>query len=656
MFPTRRSRGRAIPISRRIRAIAGGLSITLLLTGCGLFGGGSNDDDEVTATGTAFLADWAAGRYTEAAARTSDPASAEKVLRGVSDRLRLGARSFRPGVLSGCKDQQPCVLPFDATLSLDALGDWTYPSALTLTENPDHSDPARAWQVAWSPALVHPKLTADTALARVRELPPRAPIVDRKGEPLVAEQEVFRVGVAAGKISAADLAKLAKLLDVDAAGLTKRNQSAPAGQFVEAVVLRKAEYQAVKPQLDNISGVVDRSDTLALAPTRQYARGVLGAVGPATKESLEKAGPLASGVDAIGSSGLQALYQRQLAGQPGGRVNLVDAKDGSVRETLQEFPPVAGRPLQVSLDKQVQDAAERALASIPGNASLVAVDTETGDILAVANAPAERAGDERALDGRYAPGSTFKIITTTALLRAGLSPADTVACPPNITVNGKRFENYDGLGSLGDVPFSKDFTESCNTAFISKAKDLAPDALHEAADSFGIGGSWDLGLNSFSGNVPPSSGSVDQSAAAIGQGRVLMSPLAMACVAATVASGTPRTPQLVLSGPPSPETSSPSPEGPADLPALPEAGTLRDLMLETVRSGTAHVLEIPGEQIGAKTGTAEYGSGARAGLHAWMVGFLDHIAFAVIVEDGVTGAQTAGPIARRFLLDVRDAS
>jgi cell division protein FtsI/penicillin-binding protein 2 len=79
-------------------------------------------------------------------------------------------------------------------------------------------------------------------------------------------------------------------------------------------------------------------------------------------------------------------------------------------------------------------------------------------------------------------------------------------------------------------------------------------------------------------------------------------------------------------------------------------------MLETVRAGTAHVLEIPGEQIGAKTGTAEYGSGATAGLHAWMVGFLDHIAFAVIVEDGVTGAQTAGPIARRFLLDVRDAS
>ncbi|MBA3745290.1 penicillin-binding transpeptidase domain-containing protein [Sporichthya sp.] len=259
------------------------------------------------------------------------------------------------------------------------------------------------------------------------------------------------------------------------------------------------------------------------------------------------------------------------------------------------------------------------------------------------NGPADRAGEDRALNGRYAPGSTFKIITTTALLRDGLSPSETVSCPPRINVGGKRFENYDGLGSLGEVAFREDFTQSCNTAFISRANDLAPDGLQEAANSFGIGGTWELGITSFSGDVPTSSDSVDQSAAAIGQGRVLTSPLAMASVAATVASGTPRTPRLVLSDRP-----------PEPLPALSEAGTLRDLMLATVRSGTARVLSIPGEQIGAKTGTAEYGSGTQAGLHAWMVGFLDRIAFAVIVEDGVSGSQTAGPIARRFLLDVRD--
>ncbi len=641
MINARRARRPEPSSGRRFRAIAGGAAIALLLSGCGVFGGGS-DDDGATTTGAAFLEDWAAGRYPEAAARTTDPAQAEELLRGVQDKLRVADRSFRPGALSGCQDDLPCVLAFDATLSLSALGDWSYPGSLTLTANPDDSEAAGAWLVDWSPAAVHPKLTAGTALARVRELPPRAAILDREGRPLVTEQEVVRVGVVAQKTLDENVRKLATLLDLDYDSLLQRKNSTPASQFVEAVVLRRAEHEAVKLRLNDIPGVQERSDMLPLAPTRQYARGVLGAVGPATKETLEKAGPTASSVDAIGSFGLQASYQQQLAGQPGGRVNLVDGA-GSVLETLHEFAPVAGTPLQISLDKQVQDAAERALASITGKASLVAIDTETGEILAVANGPADRAGEDRALNGRYAPGSTFKVITTAALLRNGLSPSDTVACPSTLTVDGKPFENYDGLGSLGNVPFSKDFTESCNTAFISQAKDLGPDVLREAANSFGIGRTWDLGLSGFSGDVPTSTSAVDQSAAAIGQGRVLMSPLAMASVAATVASGTPRVPQLIPGDSPA-----------APLPALPEAQTLRDLLLATVRSGTANVLAIPGEEVGGKTGTAEYGSGASAGLHAWMVGFLDNIAFAVLVEDGVSGSKTAGPIARQFLLGVRD--
>ncbi len=623
------------PRLRQLRAVAGGASVALLLAGCGLLGGDDNSG-EITAAGTAFLEDWAAGRYPEAAARTTDPAKAEQILKSVSDTLRLSSRTLRPGALTGCKNDEPCQLGFEATLSLATLGDWTYAGALTLTQV------AEAWQVEWSPAVVHPKLTADTALARVRELPPRAPILDRENRPLVTDQEVVRVGITAGKTLEESIRKLAQVLDLNYETLAQRSKNTPTSQFVEAVVLRKSEHDAVKLQLDDIPGVLERPDTLPLAPTRQYARALLGAVTPATKETLEKAGPMASSADEVGSFGLQAKFQQQLAGLPGGRVNLIRTPDRTVVETLHEFVAKPGSPVQLTLDKRVQDAAESALASVPNGASLVAIDTETGDVLAVANGPADRSAEDRALSGRYPPGSTFKVVTTTALLRDGLKTTDTVACPATVNVGGKRFENYDGLGALGNVPFRKDFTESCNTAFITRAGKLGPDALTQAAASFGLTSGWDLGVPSFAGSVPTSTSPIDQGAAAIGQGRVLMSPLAMASVAATVASGTPRTPRLLMDEAPS-ETGE----------SLPEAETLRELMLATVREGTANVLQIAGEEIGAKTGTAEYGSGDQAGLHAWMIGFTGRIAFAVIVEDGVSGSKTAGPVARRFLLAVR---
>jgi membrane peptidoglycan carboxypeptidase len=83
------------------------------------------------------------------------------------------------------------------------------------------------------------------------------------------------------------------------------------------------------------------------------------------------------------------------------------------------------------------------------------------------------------------------------------------------------------------------------------------------------------------------------------------------------------------------------------------ATALRNLMYATVKTGTAQVLRTKGVKVGAKTGTAEYGSEVQPGKHAWMVGFFGHIAFAVIVERGDTGASTAGPLAKSFIDDLK---
>jgi cell division protein FtsI/penicillin-binding protein 2 len=643
------------------RAIGGVAVMALLIAGCG--SSKAAPMDPAKAAGVAFLNDWSAGNLAGAAARTTDPKTAQAALEDLQSRIRPDTRVFVPGAKSGCSGGQPCTLAFGADLRLNALGHWKYAGSLGLSQVDEGK--TKRWLVAWAPSVIHPQLTDDTMLKRERTLPERAPILDRFDAPMVSNQTVIKVGVQAGSVPDGTISKLSDLLNLDVDGLTTRTNDAKEGDFVEAAVLRQSDYDAISAKLDAAGGVVTQKATQALAPTREFAREVLGAVATATAQSLAKAGDTASAADQIGSFGLQATYQKLLAGRPSGDVLLVKRATGKPVATLATFTGAPGVPLHTTLDPRVQLAADAALKGTTENSSLVAIDIRTGDVLAVANGPVSKAGDDRALSGRYAPGSTFKIITAQALLHSGLKLTDTVPCPPDVTVNGKKFSNYDGLGSLGDVAFERDFTESCNTAFIGAAQKLGTSALADAADAFGVHGSWDLGVNNYSGEVPPANSPEEQAADAIGQGRVLMSPLAMAVVAAAAASGTPRAPRLVLDGPPVQAAPAPLPSGspapgaiprpsPKPLAALQNADLLRALMIETVRLGTARVLSMKGVEVGAKTGTAQYGSDTQPGKHAWMVGFVGDIAFALIVERGDTGATTAGPLARAFVNKMKD--
>jgi cell division protein FtsI/penicillin-binding protein 2 len=655
----------------------------LLISGCGVLGGddggGGGGGKGPRGVAEGFLAEWSAARYAEAARRTTDPTAAAAALTAMQDTLHLRKRTFDPGKLSGsCDGAAGCRLDFDVDLDLTGLGEWRYASSLQIVRPADGG----GYQVRWTPSILHPRMTDATAFARVRVLPPRAPILDRHNTPLVTQQPVVRVGVKAGSVPDGTIEALAEATNVNVDGLLTRTANADEGDFVEAVVLRQGDYEALKPELDEIKGVVIEQDQLTLAPSRQFAREVLGTVGNATPAALANAGPTASEEDSVGLFGLQGLYQKQLAGRAGGQIELVDAATGTPLETLIEFTGVAGTALHTTLDMRIQNAAERAVTLTDENSSLVAIDTATGNVLAVANGPADKAGEDRALNGQYAPGTAFKMVSALALLQNGVGVNDKIGCPNAVTIDGKRFENYDNLGSLGQVALSTNFARSCNTAFARRVADLPTDALSDAAEAFGIGGAWDLLVNTFAGDVPPASDRLELANDAIGQGRVLMSPLAMAVVAAAIASGQPHYPRLVLDGPPPqagppanpaivpppgtvPSTASPTPtETPAPTPvfsptpddrpvlsALPYANELRAMMRLAVNRGTADVLNV-GSGIGGTSGTALYGSDTEPGHHAWMVGYAGTIAFAVVVERGTSGPATAGPLARTFLSQI----
>ncbi|WP_353945531.1 penicillin-binding transpeptidase domain-containing protein [Streptomyces sp. HUAS MG91] len=342
------------------------------------------------------------------------------------------------------------------------------------------------------------------------------------------------------------------------------------------------------------------------------------------------------------------------SGAARGAIRLVDRVTGETTGTETTFgkgPKGGGAeagaaddaPVKTTLDAAWQSAADAALASEAGgkNASLVALRVDNGEVLAMANSPAT--GFNRAVSGTYAPGSTWKIVTSSALLlKNAVTPDTVVDCPKHLIV-GKEFHNVETSEFRG-ATFQKDFTESCNTAFISLRGKLGDAESGDVARKyFGVGQEWHVGIPSYDGAVPVPKDETEKAAAMIGQGRVQANPLVMASVTATAASGRFHQPTIV---PGKKDNTSTTP-----LPAS-VVGQLRTMMRATVTDGTAHVLaDLPGG-IGAKTGTAEVADDEEN--NGWLVARRGNVAVACVVEQGVTGGGSAGPILHQLLSAVPD--
>lgn len=517
---------------------------------------------------------------------------------------------------------------------------WEYDTAAPMSRDDD------GWTVTWSAAVAHPELQDGGVLRVRRTTPPRADILSADGAPLVTAREVIEVGIQPSRI--ADLAEttaaVREVLDLELDGLEDRIEAADPDHFVPVVTLREEDYAAVQDDIQPIPGTVFQRTEQQLAPSRGFAGATLGRAGPVTAEMIEADPDRFQVGDVAGLSGLQRTFDDQLAGRPGLEVEAVPPEDSDA-EVVSLFSAEVedGTPVTVTLDEQVQLAADEALAGqdeFP--TALVAIRVSDGHVLAVANGPAS-GGLDLALTGRYAPGSTFKVVTAGALLERGLDPDEVVSCPATTTVDGRAFRNAEDA-ELGDVPFRTVFAESCNTAFVDLAADLAAEDLRDAARDFGLGHEGRLGVDAFTGDVPPTEGGTDQAAAAIGQGRILASPFAMADVAASAARGAALPPSLVVDA---------DEQGPDPEPLAPEvAAALPELMREVVTAGSGRaVADVPGDPVHGKTGTAEFGSGDELGTHAWFIGWQGDVAFAVLVAEtpDAFGGRVAAPIAADFL-------
>ena len=604
-----------------------------------------------------------------------DAAAANDQLRGVFKALDPQKPDVEAGALT--LDGDNASAPLNYTWKFGEA-EWKYTVPANFKKSGDK------WLTVWNPATLAPGLADSEILAKGSQSPPRADILGAGDVPLVTYRPVVNVGIDKPQLGAADPAdsatRLASLVGVDPAGYVQQVKASGDEAFVSAITLREEGRTITNEQIAAIPGARAIPASVPLAPSRTFARAVLGTVGEATAEQIEASeGALTAG-DVTGIGGLQQQYDEQLRGTDAvviraQRADLTREQIQSAatdpRRVLFEVAPEPGTPLKTTIDPTLQVLAETTLEDVGPASAIVALRPSSGAVLAVASGPGSN-GYNTAMLGQYAPGSIFKMVDSLAMFRNGLTPDSKVECTPTLTVDGRTFKNADGYpeGSLGSVSLRDAFAHSCNTAFIAARDTVSQGQLEAAALAMGIAvEAPSLGADAFLGSVPGEAAGTEHAASMIGQGKVLLSPLAAAMMAGSVAKGAPVSPQLVLNpdggaaaagttsgstAPAAQPSASATAEPPSTASGEPitaaEATALGDMMRAVVTSGHAGFLaSVPGAPVGAKTGTAEYGKENPPKTHAWIVAVHGDLAVAVFVEDGGLGATTSGPLLKEFL-------
>ena len=388
-------------------------------------------------------------------------------------------------------------------------------------------------------------------------------------------------------------------------------------------------------------------------PLGSDAIDVAGEVGEPSEEDMEKLARhgFASNTP-VGVSGLERAFNTRLAGKPGGTLLAVSKAGGSVR-VLAQGKPRKGAPVKTTIDPGLQEAAVSALAGQLGGVAVL--DARNGDVRALAG---------QAFSAPQPPGSTFKIVTTTAALEKKLVKLDDEFEITNgVNVGGRFISNANGEYCGGT--FRQAFAESCNADFAPLGPEIGNDDLVATAEKFGFNAPPTLYAPRIVREVEPAESSipkqigeeVDLGVSAIGQGEVLATPLEMASVAQTVANGGVREPTSIVAN------SRLRPDAqPVRVMSEQTAKELTELMIGVVTEGTGTAGAIPQAQVAGKTGTAELGpvegqedaEEPEQKKDAWFAAFVPakkaKLAIGVLlIEAEAAGGEVAAPIASQIL-------
>jgi penicillin-binding protein 2 len=532
---------------------------------------------------------------------------------------------------------------------------------------------------------------------------PRGIVFDRNDAVLVKNRHSY--GISIVREHSVDLNRtvrlLASVLDVDEAQVREivdRHRREPSYRPIPIVHdATTAQVAAVLARRYEMPDVV-----VVPAPTREYptalAAHVFGYVGEVS-EAQVAAGPDLKSGDIVGQSGIEKIYNALLMGEDGARRVVVNSLGREIR-TIENIDPSEGRQLRLTIDGDVQRAVEDGFRAFGFNGAAVLLEPQTGAVLAYTSLPAydpnafangvDRATwsalntdalrplTDRALQGRYSPGSTFKMAVAAAALEEGLiSPDFRVTCLGAGVFHGNVHRCWKA-GGHGSVDLRQALEQSCNVYFYTIGNMAGVDRLHKWATTLGIGVKSGIDLpNEIAGIMPSTAWKLrttgekwypgETTSVSIGQGQVTVTPISMAVMMATLANGgtrvTPHFLSAINDGAGWKPVPAPAPQSdvrmkPATIQAIREG-----LWMVVNGAGTGGRARIPGRDVVGKTGTAQVisleGGRRAAGRstrdlrdHGWFVFFAPRdnpqVAGVIFAEHAEHG-YSAAPIAKHAL-------
>jgi penicillin-binding protein 2 len=557
----------------------------------------------------------------------------------------------------------------------------------------------------------HQKFLETAENNRLRKLPlpaPRGVLLDRDGKILVENQNTMNIALVREQTKNVNdvLRQLAAATGVPEAQLkdtVNRRRRDPS--FRPIVLIENATREqviAVWARRLELPGIIYQEVPSRRYPASDMAAHVFGYVGEVNDAQLQR--PEYEGIEPgtiVGQAGVELAYNRNLMGKEGVKQVVVNSVGREIRE-LDKTDPTVGRSMQLTIDSDIQKSVEDAFAASGFNGAAVVLDPRDGGVLGFTSRPAydpnafaagiDRATwaslnsdslkplQNRALQGKYSPGSTFKPAVGLAGLEEGvITPSFTVHCSGGATFYGRYFKCWK-KGGHGAVNLKTAIEQSCDVFFYTVGNMLGVDRINKWATLFGLGVKSNIDLpNELAGLVPSTQWKAEHTkekkwyagetiSVSIGQGQVSVTPVSMAVYAATLANGGTRiTPHLVKAmddGTGLKPVPPPPPQSTVDVtPEKLEA--IRQGMWGVVNgAGTGGRARIEGHDVCGKTGTAQVISNtgrvvAQARFknidfrdHGWFIFFAPRdkpeVAGVVFLEHGIHGPN-AGSLAHHIL-------